>query len=266
MLSFASQDINELCETNIFQTSAASAISEIKSGSKSKTIKLFADKLCIPLIDSCIERPRLTNHIEKSLAQFSAILLTGRAGTGKTALAADFARKCGCNTVWFKVENADSDWKVFASYLSTSLEKIQLGKMNDFEEFENLDICHGAELLADRFAAASEEKPLLIVLDDLHAVFDADWFVEFFTVFLPSQKSNVKLLMTSRATPPLPLWRLRSKQVLGVVDEKLLAFTTDETIEFFRCRKLSQNAARAAHKRAFGKIAKIVEIAEQKTK
>jgi ATP/maltotriose-dependent transcriptional regulator MalT len=105
---------------------------------------------------------------------------------------------------------------------------------------------------------------VLIVLDDLHSVFDADWFGDFFNSFVPLLAPNVSLLLIARTLPPLQVWRLRSKQVLGVMDEKLLSFTEDETIEIFRQHKLPPSAARSAHKSAYGKIARLEEIIEKK--
>jgi ATP/maltotriose-dependent transcriptional regulator MalT len=99
----------------------------------------------------------------------------------------------------------------------------------------------------------------------LHSVFDAVWFADFFNSFVPSLAPNVHLLLAARTLPPLQLWRLRSKQVLGVLDEKLLAFTLEETISLFGKRKLSPSVARAAHKLAYGKIARLEEIIEKKS-
>jgi ATP/maltotriose-dependent transcriptional regulator MalT len=129
------------------------------------------------------------------------------------------------------------------------------------DEAENLSV---TESLAARFAAVETEKPLLVVLDDLHSVYDSDWFGEFFNALLSLPTPNVQVLMLARSAPSFPLWRMRSKHTLDVVDEKLLAFTVPETIELFRNYQLSENAARVAHKRAYGRIAKLKEIAEKK--
>ena len=263
MLNFASQELNNWRESNNYCELAAN-ITARKIQVKAAPVKLFADKLCLPSTAGCIERPRLIGHLEKSLAQFSATLLTGRAGTGKTTLAADFARGGNFNVAWYKVENADADWNIFASYMAASFNQLNGKFAIDAEEIKRLEVASAAEFLAEKFAAAAKEKPLLLILDDLHSIFDADWFAEFFNVFLPSHKSKVRLLLTTRAAPPLPLWRLRSKQILGVVEEKLLAFTTEETVELFRRHKLSAAAARTAHKRSYGRIAKLVEIAGRK--
>ncbi len=100
------------------------------------------------------------------------------------------------------------------------------------------------------------------MLDDIHNVFDADWFAEFFTTLLYSLTPDIHLLMLTRSNPPLPLWRLRSKQVLGVVDEKLLAFNPQETRKLFKKYGLSEEQSLSAHRKSFGRISRLKALAE----
>jgi LuxR family transcriptional regulator, maltose regulon positive regulatory protein len=263
MMNFASQELSEWRESNnYYEFTPPDA--EKKPVIKVDSVKLFADKLRVPPVAEPIARPRLMEHLEKSLSQFSATLIAGRAGTGKTALAADFARQSECCVAWYKVDTSDSDWKVFSRYLSASF---NLNCSNEnFPENSPIEISATSESLAAQFVQTAGEKPVLIVLDDLHSIFDADWFGEFFNSFVPLLAPNVRLLLIARTLPPLQqLWRLRSKQILGVIDEKLLSFTQDETIELFRKHRLSPSAARSAHKTSYGKIARLEEIIEKKT-
>ena len=263
-MNFASHEFNEWRESNNFYEFTPTR-RQAESKVKIDSVKLFADKLRVPTVDEPLERPRLIEHLGKSLQQFSATLVTARAGMGKTDLAADFAGRSDYCVAWYKVETADGDWKIFSSYLASSLN--QNCAEIDASKFDpgKTSVSSASEVLAEQFNIAADEKPILIVLDDVHSVFDAEWFAEFFTGFVPSLVPNVHLLMIARALPSLPLWRLRSKQVLGVMDEKLLAFSTDETIELFRKHKFSPSAARAAHKAAYGKAAKLKEIIEKKS-
>lgn len=263
MMNFASQELNEWRESNNYYEISSPNL-EKKPKIKIDSVKLLADKLRIPTVAEPVTRPRLFRHLEKSLAQFSATLIMGRAGTGKTDLAADFARQSDYCVAWYKVETADSDWKIFSSYL---LGSINQNCSDNFAATDSIEIpvASMTESLAARFADAATEKPLLIVLDDLHSIFDADWFTDFFTSFVSSLSPNVHLLMIARTAPPLPLWRLRSKQVLGVMDEKLLSFTLDEAVELFHKHKLSPAIAHTAHKLAYGKAAKLAEIVEKKS-
>ena len=262
-MNFASQELNEWRESsNYYEFTPTIQRKEPKI--KVDSVKLFADKLRVPPVGEPLARPRLVEHLSNSLQQFSATLVAGRAGMGKTVLAADFAAQSDYCVAWYKVETADSDWKIFSSYLASSLKQNCSEADAPKFDFNETPISAASEFLAARFTDAAGEKPILIVLDDIHSVFDAKWFAEFFTNFVPSLAPNVHLLMLARTLPPLPLWRLRSKQVLGVMDEKLLAFTSEETIELFRKHKLSPTAARAAHKTAYGKVAKLEELIEKK--
>ena len=272
MLNFASHELGDWRENNnSFDFTSA------PPQTKSSAVKILADKIRLPQTAAedasiVVRRPRLFAHLEKSLAHFSATLLTGRTGTGKTALAAEFAERGLKNedvacVAWYKAETTDSDWKVFSSYFAESLQPCKTD-FNQSKSNKNLAQIGGDQTVTDalavQFAALDAEKPLLIVLDDLHSVFDAEWFVEFFNALLSLPAPNVRLLLLARSQPPFPLWRLRSKHALDVLDEKLLAFTSDETVEFFQNYKLSQNAARFAHKSAYGRIAKLKKIAEKK--
>lgn len=265
MLSLASNELGERLESTN-NTETAFVFSETRRAENADSLKLFADKLCVPPVEAArLERPRLVEHLENSLAQFSATLIAGRAGTGKTTLAADFARRKDYAVAWYKVDTADADWRVFYRYLAASLNEFCPETNSPHIEIEptaETSVAPATESLTAQLAGA---KPILIVLDDLHSVFDAEWFTEFFYSFVLSLPANADLLMIARAAPPLPLWRLRSKQILGVMDEKLLAFTQDETVELFRQNQLSPGAARAAHKRAYGRISKLEEISEKKS-
>jgi len=61
--------------------------------------------------------------------------------------------------------------------------------------------------------------------------------------------------------PPTPLWRLRSKQMLRVVDESELAFTLDETVALFKTYGLPEETARVAWTQTQGKAATIWDFA-----
>ena len=66
--------------------------------------------------------------------------------------------------------------------------------------------------------------------------------------------------MLSRSKPPTPIWRMRSKQVLNVIDEKLLAFSAAEANEFFTHRGVNGVDVDAALASSFGHASALVEI------
>jgi len=220
-------------------------------------IHIFAEKLQVPKFKDNIKRPRLINLLEKSSEQFGATLISGRAGTGKTSLATEFAR--GYEQVaWYSVAAADCNWRVFSNYLQASFNEPRLF-LNGQENCHatETEIAHFVENLFDRLTVIGIKKPFLIVLDDLHHIFDCDWFNDFFTTLIYSLTPATHLLMLSRSQPTVPLWRLRSKQVLGVIDEKLLALTCKETEDLFAANGLSKEEAQKFHKESFGRISKL---------
>jgi LuxR family maltose regulon positive regulatory protein len=269
MLDFTSHNINDWSEAVIsFDGSAfATDKSSSFSASSKEPLRLVTDKIVAPCASGNIKRPRLLEYLENSLKQTSATLVCGRAGTGKTTLAVDFAESCNRTLAWYTVETADNDWTVFLNYLIASFDKHRaICQKKDLKEFvggmDETNVALVTESIAAWLAVAASEKPLLIVLDDVHLVFDAVWFEEFFRSLVMSLTPDIELLLLSRSQPSLPLWRLRSKQMLSVIEEDLLNFTEAEAIELFALSGLSANLAKAAHDQFFGRAAKLCQIAE----
>src|ERR1700682_3754460 len=73
---------------------------------------LIREKITVPGTCPRISRPRLLEVLGRSLASCASTIVSGRAGTGKTSLAIDFARRCGRRVAWYKVDAADSNPKV----------------------------------------------------------------------------------------------------------------------------------------------------------
>jgi LuxR family maltose regulon positive regulatory protein len=225
---------------------------------------LLLEKLHMPEVSGLIERDRLRSLLERSRAQFPATLISGRAGTGKTALAACLARECS-NVAWYTVETADIDWQVFSRYFSRCLADAGFG---DNGATENADAKQSSQTVVARFllrhffrAEQQQMGRALIVLDDIHHIFDADWFEEFFKLLLYSLPPETHLLLLCRSKPPAPLWRLRSKQVLNVIDEGQLAFTATEAEVLFERYGRASSEAGIANEECFGRVAKLLEIA-----
>ncbi len=230
------------------------SVSTVHSKPKDEKIHIFAEKLRVPHFDEYIPRPRLDELLNKSLNQIGAALITGRTGTGKTSLAAHFSRNYE-ETFWLRVEAADNDWKFFSSYLSAAV-KTQTASEN------KTDVSLFIENLFSEMEKIKREKPRLIVLDDIHNVFDAEWFNDFFQTALYSLTPETHLIFLSRSKPSFPLWRLRSKQVLTVIDEKVLAFDRSEAEIYCEKLKLSSGQMTKIYKESYGRIGKLKTLAE----
>jgi ATP/maltotriose-dependent transcriptional regulator MalT len=228
-------------------------------------MQLIAEKIRRPL-QTPVVRPRLRTMLAKSLASGVCTLIRGRAGTGKTALSADFAASCDRQVAWYKVDAPDAEFCVFFDYLAASIAQ-QRPSFNEHTirslaaEMKNQEI----PAFSERFVfelIEGESNPLLVVIEDLHLVFDTDWLVPFLERFLQLAPPEVHILITSRTLPPAPLWRMRSKQTLAVIDETSLAFTREETVELFASYGLSRQLAYQAFDRTNGRAGALAKYAD----
>ena len=235
---------------------------------KRDDVHLLREKLVIPSCRGSIKRPRLHDLLDRSGAQFPATLVSGRAGTGKTVMAAAYARTHD-RVAWYAVESSDAEWTVFANYFASCLLRA-VGSRIKVREFlpADLDVSQAsmATFLIDLLAEAETvlvHNPLLIVLDGIHHLFDAPWFGQFFGLLLSSLPENINVLLLCRSKPPNPLWRLRSKQQLNVIDEKVLAFDLPETVRLTSRYGLRRSDAERAHSTTFGRASKLIEYSER---
>jgi LuxR family maltose regulon positive regulatory protein len=218
--------------------------------------QLIPDKIVPPAELPRLTRGRLLDTLGESLAACNSTIVHGRAGTGKTMLAVDFARRARRPVAWLKLDAPDSDFNVFAQYLMAGVAAARPGF--GAQTAERLGGRIGLEdvpLAVEYFVyeLLQSAEPLLFVIDDLHLVYDAEWMVPFFGRWLPLLPREVHVMLLGRGLPPTPLWRMRSKQTLCVVDEEALRFTPDEARQLFETYGLAPARAAEALARTRGR-------------
>lgn len=227
--------------------------------------QLIFEKLAIPSQTRRFSRPRLLSLLEASINTCTSTILSARAGTGKTTLAADFAQHCGRPVAWYKVDAPDGELRLFLEYLTACIREKRpgFGSQRLMPLFANIQD-EDATLLAESFVfelLESGNNPLLIVIEDLHLVCDAEWVMPFFRRLLPLLPAEVHVIITSRTMPPAPMWRMRSKQTLTVLDEETLGFSRHETIQFFESCGLSAEEACIAFDHTHGRASALTSFA-----
>ena len=226
--------------------------------------QLIFDKISIPNELPPLSRPRLLDKLIANLLSCNMTIMNGRAGTGKTLLASDFARRCGRQIVWFKVDASDSEPQVFADYLIHGIRyhRPGFGEEWDKDYLQDLTTEDASQLALALVYELSEQagKPLLLVIDDLHLIYDAEWVVPFFTRLAPLLPADIHLMVLGRILPPAPLWRMRSKQTLSIIDESSLAFTLEETKQMLNHYGIGESWATDFLRMSRGRASKLDEI------
>jgi LuxR family transcriptional regulator, maltose regulon positive regulatory protein len=235
-------------------------------------MKIITSKVMIPTEVPRVCRQGLLDTLRENLKSCPATVINGRAGTGKTMLAIDFIRRHEGCAAWYKVDAPDMSLPVFLEYLVASVARMRPGfgrrtldcharafRGGESEAGSEFDIA----LLAEAYVYDLERlaEPLVLVIDDLHLIYDAVWIVPFFHRLLLLLPVEAHMLILERGLLPAPMWRLRSKQRLFVITEQMLAFTPTEAEELFSGYGLSAEEARLALKQTGGRAAALHALA-----
>jgi LuxR family maltose regulon positive regulatory protein len=221
---------------------------------------LILDKLTPPVELPRLSRRRLLDALHESMTCCTSTVIYGRTGAGKTMLAADFAAQSGRRVAWFKVDAPEFDRHAFLQYLVAAVRDRHPGfGRKTLALLSSSGSMPDAALLADSFVyemtMLEADEPLLIVIDDLHLLYDAEWIVPFFGRLLPLLPVEAHMILIGRTLPPAPLWRMRSKQTLRVIDETALAFTLAEAEDLYDSYGLPTKPAAQALAETWGRAA-----------
>ena len=221
-------------------------------------VRVIPEKITLPQELPRVSRERLLSTLGQSMEGCNSTIIHARAGTGKTMLATDFARRAGRRVAWYKLDAPDSEFPVFLRHLCASIAAARPGFGQ--KTLERLGGAAGADDVPSAVECLVYEllesgDPLLLVIDDLHLVYDAEWMAPFFGRWLPLLPPEVHVMLLGRSLPPAPLWRMRSKQTLCVLDEEALAFTLPESRRLYATYGLAPERAEAALRETRGRAA-----------
>ncbi len=199
-----------------------------------------------PLRHEAVQRPRLTARLDAGL-RCALTLISAPAGFGKTTALLEWAGRLAARVAWLSLDEGDNDAARFCAYLVAALQTVLPGIGDPaLAALRSPQPPLETVLTGLINEIAAETGPLVLILDDYHtirtpAIHDA---VAFLIDHLPAP---LRLVIATRADPPLPLARLRSRGQLAELRAADLRFTPDEAASFLnQAMGLGLSAADAA--------------------
>jgi LuxR family transcriptional regulator, maltose regulon positive regulatory protein len=197
--------------------------------------ELLATKLFAPRPrPDFVSRPRLVQGLDDGLAR-GLILVSAPAGSGKTALLADWARRRP--VAWLSLDAGDNDPVRFWRHAIAALDRLRPGLAQRVlpllgppppSAFEGL-----VTALINELAPHPDPGQVVLLSDDYHLI-DARAVHDSLTFLLEHRPPALHLVLAGRADPPLPLARLRAGGRLAELRAAELRFTTGEAAALLR--------------------------------
>ena len=198
---------------------------------------LLATKLYVPRPQpGFVPRPRLTARLDEGLAP-GLTLVCAPAGFGKTSLLADWTHRGQRPVAWLSLDEGDNDPARFWRHVVAALGQVQpqaaeriaplLGPPSP-PSFEGL-----VTALINELAGQLGADEMLLILDDYHLI-DAQPVHASLGFLLEHRPAALRLVLASRADPPLGLARLRGRGQLAELRAAELRFTVEEAAALLR--------------------------------
>ena len=195
-------------------------------------------KFTPPRLPRILVRPRLQQRLAKGLKQRHVVLL-GQAAQGKTTLAAAYLEQSEVTSVWINLEWEDSDPVSLFLSLVRGLDLALPGAnlRSAFAVSPEFSQSPRSPLAMYRVwvrtLLAEITAPLHLVFDGLDHLSEKAASLDLFQVLLREAPPPVRLILLSRSRPDLNLEELRIRRQVLILENRELAFTTQEVGDFF---------------------------------
>jgi LuxR family transcriptional regulator, maltose regulon positive regulatory protein len=188
-------------------------------------------KVAVPALPrGFVSRPRLLSVLDRA-PDVMVTVVCAPAGSGKTLLLADWARRRGGDdTAWVSLDGDDNDDRRFWSAVLDALAACP--SVPPGSPLRSLPVPEGPSRDLSFLAMvvnALDELPVVVrlVLDDVHELSDQEPLSGLETL-LRHQPAKLRLVLSSRHNPPLPLARLRLADQLAEIRVGELQFSLTE--------------------------------------
>src|SRR5262249_27599591 len=212
---------------------AEQPMTSLAGGAASERDVLVATKFHVPRA-GFVPRPRLLARLGEGVGRGLTVVGTP-AGFGKPALLGAWGSRQ--SAAWLSLDAGDNDPARFWRYVAAALERARPGidapVVALLRDPQQPPLEAVATAVINELTAVPGEGEVVLVLDDYHLV-EAPPVHESVAFLLDRLPPGLRVVLSSRADPPLPLARLRARGQLAELRAADLRFTVAETAAFLR--------------------------------
>ena len=208
---------------------AAGRARDSNSGRKSpQALSFLRAKLAPPPErEGLIERPRVVERLERS-RRSRFVTVIAPPGYGKTTLLAQWATRDRRDFAWLSLDHRDNDPIVLLSYVAESLNGNGSVDAKVFKALRAPGSSLWSRGLPELGAAlAAREQPVVLVLDDVHALHE-DQCLDALAALAAHVPLGSQIVFSGRAEPRIGLAKLRVEGELHELDPAALALNDAE--------------------------------------
>ena len=186
---------------------------------------VLASKITPPNVpDWAVSRPRISELIAYGASCCPLTVVTGPPGAGKSMALPLWAATNPGPVAWITLDDYDNRPRVFWSYVIAALRRAGISVPGTLSRGQAVDHVF---LLRLASALAASDRPVRLVLDDLHLLTKPELLTGI-DYLLRNAQPGLRLVVSSRMDPLLPLHRYRLTGELTEIRAADLAFSTAE--------------------------------------
>ena len=191
-------------------------------------IPILASKITVPGVpDWTVPRPRITKLIAEGTRWCPLTVVTGPPGAGKTMALALWAAAEAGPVAWVSLDDYDNQPGVFWAYVAAALRRSGAAVPRALSTAARGPAADHAFLPRLASALAAQSPPVTLVIDDVHVLAEPAVRDELDFV-LRNVRPGLRVVISARADPLLPLHRYRLAGELAEIRAGDLAFSTAE--------------------------------------